>query len=146
MKIVISNSKVVLKSAKTWTMIPFEYVTTSSISGVITPQTGELPEWARSGSSTYVSTDELGKSVLPVIPSSSDILVFAYDSSKEYLGYGTLSSVANGAVINDIIDAVDEYLISSTAQTKADVVAAAKYFRLAFSKFADNTGYGFKVR
>lgn len=145
MKIVISNSKVVLKSAKEWTMYNLVYLTTNSNTGNFnTPS--ELPEWARSGSAEYVSIDETGKSVNTVFPSNSDILVYAYDASKNYLGYGTLSSVANGVVINDIIDAVDGYLIGSTAQTKADVVAAAKYFRLAFSKFSDNTGYGFKVR
>lgn len=146
MKIVISNSKVVLKSAKEWTMYNLVYVTTNANAGTFAERSGELPEYARSGCLDYVSIDETGKSVNTVFPSNSDILVYAYDASKNYLGYGAISSVANGTVINDIIDAVDEYLIGSTAQTKADVVAAAKYFRLAFSKFSDNTGYGFKVR
>lgn len=146
MKIVISNSKVVLKSAKEWTMYNVEYITINSNTGAFVVPSGDLPVYARSGCTEYVSIDETGKSVNTVFPSNSDILVYAYDASKNYLGNGTISSVANGAVINDIIDAVDEYSIGSTAQTKADVVAAAKYFRLAFSKFSDNTGYGFKVR
>ena len=140
MKIVISNSKVVLKSAKAWTQHSFEYVNINTNTGIfIVP--------SEPGSLDFISIAEEGKSVIPTIPSSQQAYVFAYDENQDFIGCGQTDALTSGETVADILSAVGSYAIGTTTQDKSTVIANAKYFRLAFGVANYTlTGYGFKVR
>lgn len=146
MKIVISNSKVVLKSAKAWTQHSFEYVNINTNTGIfIVPS--EPGSYTRAGSLDFISIAEEGKSVIPTIPSSQQAYVFAYDENQDFIGCGQTDALTSGETVADILSAVGSYAIGATTQDKSTVIANAKYFRLAFGVANYTlTGYGFKVR
>lgn len=144
MKIVLTNANLVFTKLRDWTQFDLAYVTANNITGDF--QYNDSSQYKRSGYADFISIEEYGKKVAVHIPQTSGIYIYVYDSNENYLGYGFIDNIPDGYTFNDIISAPASYLIGTTQQNKASVVANAASFKVAFATFTSNTGYYVKVR
>lgn len=146
MKVVFSNSKIVFRSEKAWTDYALAYFSANITTGAFVSIDTPTQAYHRSGVGDYISIDEVGKQVKLVIPETSEMYVYAYDSNKDYLGHSVISDCTNGQVFNDVLASCETFLIGTTEQTRATVITNAAYFRVVFKQFASVDGYCIKVR
>lgn len=147
MKLILNNANLEFRTTRPWKQYTLTWNNGNSQTGVVSSVETQ-GQYSRAGvGGEFISTDDDGKRVYIARTSTSEILVYVYDSAKTYLGYGQLGSAVPATTeFADIISAMPSFKIGTTEQDRDTVIASAKYYKVLFGSPITPDGQIFKVR
>ena len=133
MKIILNNTDIEFRTLRAWKSYTMTWCDANSSTGNVSAVETQ-GQYSRVGVGEFISTENDGKSVSIALSALTEMYVYVYDTNKTFLGYGKLGTGDFPAttIFADIISAIPDYKIGSTAQNRDAVIAAAKYYKVVF--------------